>query len=122
MTLFCQVMLPTRRLTFRDAYCSAPPLESSLRPPRLSCDTEAVRPRAPLWPTKREVRESEASSAEFVLEKDRGPCHGTGPKADLREASRRLHQSASPGSLLILRARRVQRTARRPYEGSRPAS
>ena len=61
-------MLPTRRLLLRDAYCSAPPLESSFRPPCLSRETEAVRPRAPLWPIKREVRESEASSVEFVLD------------------------------------------------------
>ena len=62
-------MLPTtRRLLLRDAYCSAPPIESSIRPTRLSRETEAVRPRAPLWPVKREVRESEASSVEFVFD------------------------------------------------------
>ena len=61
-------MLPSQRLTLRDAYCSAPPIESSFRPPRLSRETEAVRPRAPLRPIKREVRESEASSVEFVLD------------------------------------------------------
>ena len=66
----CQVMLPKRHLLLRDAYSSAPPLESSLHPPRLSRDTEAVWPRAPLRPTKREVRESEASSAEFILEEE----------------------------------------------------
>ena len=43
---------------------------SHLSVPCLSRDTEAVRPRAPLRPTKREVRESEASSVDFVLEED----------------------------------------------------
>ena len=61
-------MLPTRRLLLRDAYCSVPPIESSFRPPPLSRETEAVRPRAPLRQIKREVRESEASSVEFVLD------------------------------------------------------
>ena len=61
-------MLPTSRLSFRDAYCSAPPLESSFRPPCLSRETEAVRPRVPLRPVKREIRESEASSAEFFCD------------------------------------------------------
>ena len=58
------------KLTLRNAHCSAPPLRASFHLPRLSREAEAVlRPRAPLWPTKREVRESEASSAEFSLGK-----------------------------------------------------
>ena len=51
----------------RDAYCSAPPIELSIRP-RLSRETETVRPRVPLRPVKKEVRESEASSVEFVFD------------------------------------------------------
>ena len=53
MPLLLQVMLPTRRL----------PLKSSFRPPRLSRETEAVRPRAPLRPTKREVEEDARQSS-----------------------------------------------------------
>ena len=52
----------------RNSHCSAPPLQSTFRP-CLSREAEAVlRPRAPLRPTKKEVRESEASSSvEFVI-------------------------------------------------------
>ena len=55
-------------VTLRNSYCSAPPLQSSFRPPRLSREAEAVWPRAPLRPVKREVRESEARSVEFVVD------------------------------------------------------
>ena len=59
------------KLTLRDAYCSAPPLTSSFRPPRLSRAEEARRPRAPLQrPVKQEVRESEADSVEFAFDED----------------------------------------------------
>ena len=58
------------KLQLRDAYCSAPPLTTSFRPPRLSRAEEALRPRAPLRPVKREVRESEADSAEFVVDEE----------------------------------------------------
>ena len=59
------------KLTLCDAYCSAPPLTSSFRPPRLSRAEEARRPRAPLQrPVKQEVRESEADSVEFAFNKD----------------------------------------------------
>ena len=62
-------MLRNTSLTLCESNCSAPPLLSSFRPPCLSREAEAVlRPRAPLRPTKREVRESEASLAEFVLD------------------------------------------------------
>ena len=54
----------------RDAYCSAPPLStSSLRPPRLMRETEARRPRAPIFKVKREVTSS-IESAEFVQDED----------------------------------------------------
>ena len=54
----------------RDSHCSAPPLQSTFRPPRLSREAEAVLPpRAPLRPTKKEVRESETSSSvEFFID------------------------------------------------------
>ena len=65
----------------RDAYCSAPPLTSApliLLPPRLPSRAEearrprttlAHRPRAPLLAiVKREVRESEMDSAEFIVD------------------------------------------------------
>ena len=56
------------KLTLRNAHCLAPPLRSSFRLPRLSHEAEAVlQPRAPLRPTKQEVRESEASSAKLCL-------------------------------------------------------
>ena len=58
------------KLILRDAYCSAPPINTSFCPPRLSRKEEAVRPRASLRPVKREVRESEADSAEFVFDKE----------------------------------------------------
>ena len=52
----------------RDAYCSAPPLStSSLRPPRISREAEARRPRAPLFEVKREI-ESLIDSAEYIVE------------------------------------------------------
>ena len=53
-------MLPTQRL----------PLESSFRLPRLSSETAAVRPRAPLWPAKREVEADarQSSSAPKAVE------------------------------------------------------
>ena len=54
----------------RDAYCSAPPLTTStIRPPRLSRETEVRRPRAPLIEVKREVGSS-IESVEFVQDKD----------------------------------------------------
>ena len=54
----------------RDAYCSAPPLStSSLRLPRLTRETEARRPRAPIFEVKREVTSS-IESAEFVQDED----------------------------------------------------
>ena len=57
------------RPTLRDSHCSAPPLQSSFCPPRLSREAEAVLwPRAPLRPTKQEVRESEASSVEYCID------------------------------------------------------
>ena len=49
----------------RDAYCSAPPLPTSLRPPRL----EAKRPRAPIIKCKREVTSS-IESAEYLIDED----------------------------------------------------
>ena len=53
----------------KDAYCSAPPLQTSVRPPRLSRDVEARRPRAPIIEVKREVMSS-IESVEFVQEDD----------------------------------------------------
>ena len=54
----------------RDAYCSAPPLStSSLRPPRLSREAEARRPRAPIIEVKREITSS-IESAEFIQDED----------------------------------------------------
>ena len=54
----------------RDAYCSAPPLStSSLHPPRLSRETEARRPRAPIVETQREITSS-IESAEFIQDED----------------------------------------------------
>ena len=48
-----------------DAYCSAPPIPTiSMRPPRLTRDQEARRPRAPLVAIKREVH------VEFVIDND----------------------------------------------------
>ena len=55
------------KLSLRDAYCSAPAIQTSLLPTRLSRGAEAVWPRAPPRPVKREVWESEAESAEFVV-------------------------------------------------------
>ena len=57
------------RLVLRDSYCSAPPLASSLRPPRLSRAEEARCPRAPLRDVKVEVFESE-ESVEFVVDEE----------------------------------------------------
>ena len=59
-----------KQLQLRDAYCSAPPLRTStLRPPRLSRDEESRRPRAPLRPVKREVRESsEVDSVKYFID------------------------------------------------------
>ena len=54
----------------RDTFCSAPPLStSSLCPPRLTRETEARRPRAPIFEVKREVTSS-IESAEFVQDED----------------------------------------------------
>ena len=59
-----------KRLTW-DAYCSAPPIPTiSIRPPRLTRDQEARRPRAPLVTIKREVTESSIESVEFVVDND----------------------------------------------------
>ena len=58
------------KIVLRDAYCSAPSIATSFRPPRLSREEEAVRPRAPLRPVKREVRESEADSAEYIVDEE----------------------------------------------------
>ena len=55
----------------RDAYCSAPPLTSTLRPPRLSREAEVRRPRAPLVMVKRDVTSS-IESVEFVIDDDFG--------------------------------------------------
>ena len=57
----------------REAYCSAPPLPStSIRPPRLTRDSEANRPceplRAPIGEVKAEI--SSIESVEFVEEED----------------------------------------------------
>ena len=62
--------LQSRKVVLRDSYCSAPPITSPLRPPRLSCDEEALRPRALLIVVKAEVRESETSSVEFVVDEE----------------------------------------------------
>ena len=59
--------MPMPKQLERDAYCSAPPLKmSSIRPPRLTHEQEAHRPRAPLVTIKREVNESSIESVEFV--------------------------------------------------------
>ena len=58
-----------RQLTNRDAYCSAPPLYTSLRPPRLLRDVEVRRPRAPIVEVKKEVGSS-IESAEFVIDEE----------------------------------------------------
>ena len=57
------------RLVLRNSYCSAPPLTSSLRPPRLSRAEEARRPLAPLREVKAEVFESE-ESVEFIVDEE----------------------------------------------------
>ena len=57
-------------MVFRESNCSAPPIASSLRPPRLSRAEEALRPRAPLIVVKAEVRDSETSSVEFVVDEE----------------------------------------------------
>ena len=62
--------LSSKRVVFRDSYCSAPPIASSLRPPRLSRDEEALCPPAPLVVVKAEVRELETLSMEFVVNEE----------------------------------------------------
>ena len=60
----------------REAYCSAPPLPSfSIRPPRLTRDSEASRPHAPLRTPVGEVKAeiSSIESVEFVEEEDVKP-------------------------------------------------
>ena len=99
-------MLPARLPLQHNAYCSAPPLESSLRPPRLSRNVEASRPCAPLRPPKREVRESEASSVEFVLEEEdvkiKAPASIERDPRQLCETGSHIHRAAGPVSLLFL--------------------
>ena len=56
----------------KDAYCSAPPLQTSVRRPRLSRDVEARRPRAPIIEVKREVMSS-IESVEFVADDNDKP-------------------------------------------------
>ena len=58
----------------RDAYCSAPPLYTSICPPRLSRETEVRRPRAHIFEVKREVSSS-IESAEFVQDEDLSLTH-----------------------------------------------
>ena len=58
------------KIVLCDAYCSALPIATSFRPPRFSRAEEALRPCAPLRPVKREVQESEADSAEFIVEEE----------------------------------------------------
>ena len=53
----------------RDAYCSAPPLPTSLRPPGLSRDIETKSLRAPIIECKREVTSS-IKSAVYVIDED----------------------------------------------------
>ena len=54
----------------RDAYCSAPPLSTtSLRPPQLSREVEARRPRTPLVESKREISSS-IESVEFIVDEE----------------------------------------------------
>ena len=61
--------MPMPKQLTRDTYCSAPPLSSvSLRPPQLSREQEARRPRAPLVLVKREVEESSIESVEFYVD------------------------------------------------------
>ena len=56
----------------RDTYCSAPPLSTSisLQPPRISCEQETRRPRAPLIEVKREIGESSIKSVKFFVDDD----------------------------------------------------
>ena len=61
--------MPMPKQLTQDAYCSAPPLSTTtLRPPLLSCDVKARRPRAPLTVMKREIESSETESVEFVVD------------------------------------------------------
>ena len=63
----------SKRIVLRDFYCLAPPLTTSphvLLPPRLSRAEEARGPHAPLRPVKREIRESESESVEFVVDEE----------------------------------------------------
>ena len=64
--------MPKYLTQLRDAYCLTPPISTStLRPPHLSRDVEAKRPRAPLKEVKREITgSSSVESVEFVLDKD----------------------------------------------------
>ena len=60
--------MPMPKQLERDAYCSAPPLFTmTLRPPRISREAEARRPRAPLIIVKREIESSDIESVEFVV-------------------------------------------------------
>ena len=50
----------------REAYCSAPPLpSSSIRPPRLTRESEPRRPRAPLWTPEVKAEISSIESVDF---------------------------------------------------------
>ena len=63
--------MPMPKQLQRDAYCSAPPLStSSLRPPRISREQEARRPRVPLVVVKREVEKSSIKSIKFFVDYD----------------------------------------------------
>ena len=126
-------MLRNTSLTLCESNCSAPPLLSSFRPPCLSREAEAVlRPRAPLRPTKREVRESEASLAEFVLDdadvkvKVEAPVEIAQDPRQLyiRLAAVRIEQPAPTASSSSeeIAGPSGRPTGRKPYAGSCPAN
>ena len=83
------------------AYCSAPPLKNStLRPLRISRDAEALRPRAPLRPIKREVNKSlEVESVEFVVDEDDKKFEPAARLVKIEEAPRQLRVGLAAISL-----------------------
>ena len=83
------------------AYCSAPPLKTlTLRPPQISRDAEALCPRAPLRPVKREVNRSlEVEGVELVVDEDNEKFEPVAQPVKIEEDPRQLRVGLAAISL-----------------------
>ena len=111
------------KLALRDAYCSASPLTSSFRPPRISRAEEARRPHALLQrPVKQEIRCRAAHQVRAARQDRAGPSPDHLQNRRHQDPAARVLSPQPPHHQKRPQARAARPTACRPCAKYRPAS